>query len=143
MDTVTESRLAIAIAQEGGIGIIHKNLSIDEQAAQVRQVKMYDAGMVQNPITVTSTMTIEQVKQLGEQQGFRGFPVVEQGGHLVGIITSRDMRFVSDLNLEVKQVMTPKEKLIYVLEGASKDEIQALMQVHRLKKYWWSTMIFA
>lgn len=109
MDTVTEARLAIALAQEGGIGFIHKNMSIEQQAEQVRLVKIFEAGVVSNPITVTPDQTIADVKALTEKHGFAGFPVVTHSNELVGIITGRDVRFVTDLNLKVEEVMTPKD----------------------------------
>lgn len=96
MDTVTEARLAIAMAQEGGIGFIHKNMSIEQQAEQVRQVKIYEAGIVQQPVTVTPNTTLEQLKVLTEKNGFAGYPVVDEANELVGIITGRDVRFITD-----------------------------------------------
>ncbi|STO56660.1 IMP dehydrogenase [Grimontia hollisae] len=134
MDTVTEARLAIALAQEGGIGFIHKNMSIEQQAEQVRLVKIFEAGVVSNPITVTPEQTIADVKALTEKHGFAGFPVVTESNELVGIITGRDVRFVTDLSLKVAEVMTPKERLATVKEGASPEEVQKLMQKHRVEK---------
>ncbi|AMG29991.1 IMP dehydrogenase [Grimontia hollisae] len=134
MDTVTEARLAIALAQEGGIGFIHKNMSIEQQAEQVRLVKIFEAGVVSNPITVTPEQTIADVKALTEKHGFAGFPVVTESNELVGIITGRDVRFVTDLGLKVAEVMTPKERLATVKEGASPEEVQKLMQKHRVEK---------
>lgn len=134
MDTVTEARLAIALAQEGGIGFIHKNMSIEQQAEQVRLVKIFEAGVVSNPITVTPEQTIADVKALTEKHGFAGFPVVTENNELVGIITGRDVRFVTDLSLKVAEVMTPKERLATVKEGASPEEVQKLMQKHRVEK---------
>lgn len=134
MDTVTEARLAIALAQEGGIGFIHKNMTIEQQAEQVRLVKIFEAGVVSNPITVTPEKTIDDVKMLTERHGFAGFPVVTQSNELVGIITGRDVRFVTDLSLKVADVMTPKDRLATVKEGACLEEVQKLMQQHRIEK---------
>ncbi len=134
MDTVTEARLAIALAQEGGIGFIHKNMSIEQQAEQVRLVKIYEAGVVSNPVSILPSLTILEVKKLTEKHGFAGFPVVNENNELVGIITGRDVRFVTDLSKTVEQVMTPKERLATVLEGASMAEVQTLMQERRIEK---------
>ncbi|MEZ8141633.1 IMP dehydrogenase [Enterovibrio norvegicus FF-33] len=134
MDTVTEARLAIALAQEGGIGFIHKNMTIEQQAEQVRLVKIFEAGVVSNPVTVTPNQTIADVKMLTERNGFAGFPVVTESNELVGIITGRDVRFVIDLSLKVADVMTPKDRLATVKEGASPEEVQKLMQQFRVEK---------
>ncbi|MGO2508451.1 MAG: IMP dehydrogenase [Vibrio hibernica] len=134
MDTVTEARLAIALAQEGGIGFIHKNMSIEQQAEEVRLVKIYEAGVVSNPVTIRPTGTILDVKALTEKHGFAGFPVVTQSNELVGIITGRDVRFVTDLTKSVEQVMTPKDRLATVKEGASLSDVQKLMQERRIEK---------
>ncbi len=134
MDTVTEARLAIALAQEGGIGFIHKNMTIEQQAEQVRLVKIFEAGVVSNPITVTPENTILDVKKLTKRHGFAGFPVVTQTNELVGIITGRDVRFVTDLQLNVQDVMTPKDRLATVKEGASLQDVQKLMQKNRIEK---------
>ncbi|WP_105903376.1 IMP dehydrogenase [Vibrio gangliei] len=134
MDTVTEARLAIALAQEGGIGFIHKNMSIEQQAEEVRLVKIYEAGVVSNPVTVRPTDSIADVKALTQKHGFAGFPVVTESNELVGIITGRDVRFVTDLSKTVEQVMTPKERLASVKEGASMSEVQQCMQEHRVEK---------
>ncbi|OOE89814.1 IMP dehydrogenase [Salinivibrio sharmensis] len=134
MDTVTEARLAIALAQEGGLGFIHKNMTIEQQAEQVRLVKIYEAGMVTNPVTVTPEMTIADVKALTERNGFAGYPVVNAHKELVGIITGRDVRFVSDLSKRVEDVMTPKSRLATVQEGAEREQVQQLMQQHRVEK---------
>ncbi|SIN74256.1 IMP dehydrogenase [Salinivibrio sp. ES.052] len=134
MDTVTEARLAIALAQEGGLGFIHKNMTIEQQAEQVRLVKIYEAGMVSNPVTVTPGMTIADVKALTERNGFAGYPVVNSQKELVGIITGRDVRFVSDLSKRVEDVMTPKSRLATVREGAEREQVQQLMQQHRVEK---------
>jgi len=134
MDTVTEARLAIALAQEGGMGFIHKNMSIEEQARQVYLVKSFEAGVVSNPITVKPDFTIAQVLELTHKNGFAGYPVVDKNNDLLGIITGRDVRFVTDLNKKVADVMTPKERLAVVKEGASHAEVQILMQKHRVEK---------
>jgi IMP dehydrogenase len=133
MDTVTESRLAIAIAQEGGIGIIHKNLSSREQAREVARVKRFEAGVVRDPITIPPTMKVRDVITLSHQHGISGFPVVE-GKTVVGIITNRDLRFEEDLDAEVRVKMTPREKLVYVKEGADPAEAKRLMNKHRLER---------
>jgi len=133
MDTVTESRLAIAIAQEGGIGIIHKNLTAREQAREVAKVKRFEAGVVRDPITIPPTMKIRDVIALSQQHGISGFPVVE-GKNVVGIITNRDLRFEEELDAEVRQKMTPREKLVYVKEGADPVEAKRLMNKHRLER---------
>jgi IMP dehydrogenase len=133
MDTVTEARLAIAIAQEGGIGIVHKNLTPKQQAAEVARVKRYESGLLRDPITVTPTTTVRQVLELQRQHGFSGFPVLE-GKTVVGIVTNRDLRFESRLDAPVREVMTPRERLVAVREGASLDEGKALMHKHRLER---------
>lgn len=134
MDTVTDARLAIALAQEGGIGFIHKNMSIEQQAAEVRKVKKYESGVVSDPVTVRPDMTIAQVKELSHKNGFAGYPVVTEGNLLVGIITGRDVRFVIDLSQTVEQIMTQKDRLVTVREGAPREEVVALMQKHRIEK---------
>ena len=134
MDTVTEARLAIALAQEGGIGFIHKNMSIEQQAAEVRKVKKYESGVVSDPVTVRADMTIAQIKELSHKNGFAGYPVVTDGNQLVGIITGRDVRFVIDLSQTVEQIMTQKDRLVTVREGAPREEVVALMQKHRIEK---------
>ena len=134
MDTVTEGRLAIALAQEGGIGFIHKNMSIEQQANEVRMVKKFEAGVVSEPVTVKPYNTIEDVKRLTIENGFAGYPVVSDTNELVGIITGRDVRFVTDLSLKVEEVMTPKDKLASAKEGASREEVEAIMQQHRVEK---------
>jgi IMP dehydrogenase len=133
MDTVTEARLAIALAQEGGIGIIHKNMSPESQAAQVRDVKRFESGVVRDPITVTPDTSIQQVLTLTRARRISGVPVVD-GGRLVGIVTSRDLRFETRLDQPVKSIMTPKERLITVNEGASREEVIALLHKHRIEK---------
>ena len=133
MDTVTESRLAIAIAQEGGIGIIHKNVSSREQAREVARGKRFEAGVVRDPITIPPTMKVRDVITLSHQHGISGFPVVE-GKTVVGIITNRDLRFEEELDAEVRVKMTPREKLVYVKEGADPAEAKRLMNKHRLER---------
>ena len=133
MDTVTEARLAIAIAQEGGIGIVHKNLTPRQQAAEVARVKRYESGLLRDPITVTPEQTVRQVRALSEQHGVSGFPVLE-GSKVVGIVTNRDVRFETRLDAPVREIMTPRERLVTVLEGASLAEGKALMHEHRLER---------
>ena len=133
MDTVTEGRLAIAMASEGGIGIVHKNLSPAEQAREVAKVKRYESGVLRDPITIGPKVTVRQVMQLSREHGFSGFPVLE-GKTVVGIITNRDLRFEEDLDAPVKSKMTPRERLITVKEGASLEEAKRLMSKHRLER---------
>ncbi|MEZ5444546.1 MAG: IMP dehydrogenase [Gammaproteobacteria bacterium] len=133
MDTVTESRLAIALAQEGGIGIVHKNLSAEEQAREVRRVKKYESGIIQNPITVPPTMSIGEVLQLTHSRKISGVPVVD-GEDLVGIVTARDLRFETHYDQPVASIMTPKQKLVTVKEGASREEVIGLLHKHRIEK---------
>lgn len=133
MDTVTEANLAIALAQEGGIGFIHKNMSISDQAAHVRKVKKYESGIVSDPVTVTSDTTIREVRALAAEHGFHGFPVVDKG-RLVGIVTGRDTRFEESGKRQVSDVMTPEERLVTVTEKADSNEILALMHKHRIEK---------
>ncbi|MDB5768938.1 MAG: guaB [Collimonas fungivorans] len=133
MDTVTEARLAIAMAQEGGIGIIHKNLTAQEQAREVSKVKRFESGVVRDPITIPPNMRIREVIALSEQHGISGFPVVD-GNRLVGIITNRDLRFEEELEAEVSAKMTPREKLVYVKDGADLSEAKRLMNKHRLER---------
>ncbi len=133
MDTVTEGRLAIAIAQEGGLGVVHKNLSPARQAAEVARVKRHEAGVVVDPITVEPDMKVYDVIQLTQQHRISGLPVV-QGRTVVGIVTNRDLRFETRLDEPVSRIMTPRERLVTVHEGASLDEAQALMHRHRLER---------
>jgi IMP dehydrogenase len=133
MDTVTESRLAIALAQEGGIGIVHKNLSAEDQAREVRRVKKYESGIIQNPITVPPTMSIGEVLRLTHSRKISGVPVVD-GEHLVGIVTGRDLRFETHYDQPVSSIMTPKQKLVTVKEGASREEVIDLLHKHRIEK---------
>ncbi|MCH2058620.1 MAG: IMP dehydrogenase [Thalassotalea sp.] len=134
MDTVTEARLAITLAQEGGIGFIHKNMTIEEQARNVSQVKKYESGVVSHPVTVSADITIEQVIELAKEQGFSGFPVVDKENNLVGIITSRDLRFETNLSKKVADLMTGKDDLVTVTEGTEREEILHLMHEHRIEK---------
>jgi len=133
MDTVTESRLAIAMAQEGGIGIIHKNLTVEQQAEEVRRVKKYEAGVVNDPVTCSSDMTVGELRKLADRMGFSGFPVIDNG-ELVGIVTSRDMRFENHLDASVASIMTPKDRLVTVEEGVDKDKVRNLLRKHRIEK---------
>ncbi len=133
MDTVTEARLAIALAQEGGIGFIHKNMTIEAQASHVRTVKKYESGVVVHPITVGPNTTIRELKEITSQNRISGVPVVE-GESLTGIVTSRDVRFETHLDQPVSLVMTPKDRLVTVKEGAESEEVLALMHKHRIEK---------
>ena len=134
MDTVTEASLAIALAQEGGIGFIHKNMPIELQAEHVKRVKKHESGIVQDPITVLPTATINDVIKLAKDYGFAGFPVVTQHNDLVGIITARDVRFATDLTQPVTAVMTPKERLVTVQENESRDIVLQRMHERRVEK---------
>lgn len=133
MDTVTEARLAIALAQEGGIGIIHKNMTISAQAEEVRKVKKFESGMVKDPVTVTPDITVKELLDVMNSHHFSGVPVVD-GKHLIGIVTSRDIRFETNLSLPVAKVMTPKARLVTVKEGASREEVLSLLHRHRIEK---------
>jgi IMP dehydrogenase len=133
MDTVTEARLAIAIAQEGGIGIIHKSMTVEAQAREVSRVKKYESGVVLDPITVTPETTIRQVMDLTKARGISGVPVVV-GNQLVGIVTSRDLRFETRYDAPIGTVMTPKERLVTVRENAPRDQVLALFHKHRIEK---------
>jgi IMP dehydrogenase len=133
MDTVTEARLAIALAQEGGIGIIHKNMTPKDQARQVSQVKKFESGVIHDPFTVSPDATIRQVIDLTRSKNISGVPVVE-GEDLVGIVTHRDLRFETQHDAPVASVMTPKERLVTVREGADKDEVLGLFHKHRIEK---------
>ncbi|MBA6414791.1 IMP dehydrogenase, partial [Colwellia sp. 6M3] len=134
MDTVTEARLAITLAQEGGIGFIHKNMTIAEQAKNVSQVKKFESGIVSDPVTVNPSASILDTMRLADELGFSGFPVVDEKNKLVGIITGRDLRFETDLEKPVSALMTKKDKLVTVKEGASREEILCLMHEHRIEK---------
>ncbi len=133
MDTVTESSLAIALAQEGGIGILHKNLTPKAQAAEVAKVKRFESGVLKDPITIPPTMSVREVMALTRLHKFSGLPVVE-GERVVGIVTNRDLRFETNLDQPVKNIMTPQERLITVREGTSAEEAKALMHKHRLER---------
>ena len=133
MDTVTEARLAIAIAQDGGMGIIHKSMSVEEQAKQVRTVKKFESGVIKDPITVTPETTIRKVLELTHTHDISGVPVVD-GAELVGIVTSRDLRFETHYEEPVSSVMTPKDRLVTVEEGAGRDEVMHLLHKHRIEK---------
>ncbi|MCE1184226.1 IMP dehydrogenase [Zoogloea sp.] len=133
MDTVTEARLAIALAQEGGIGIVHKNLTPQQQAAEVAKVKRFESGILKDPITIPPTMTVREVLALTRSNRFSGLPVVENG-LVIGIVTNRDTRFETNLDQPVSAIMTPKSRLVTVKEGSSLDEARALMHKHRLER---------
>ena len=133
MDTVTEGRLAIALAQEGGMGIIHKNMTAEQQALQVRLVKKFESGVIKDPITVTPNTSIREVLELTRSLNISGVPVVE-GEQLVGIVTSRDLRFETRLDNPVSSIMTPKERLVTVKEGSGRDEAKTLLHEHRIEK---------
>ncbi len=133
MDTVTEARLAIAIAQEGGIGIVHKNLTPQEQAAHVAKVKRYESGVLRDPVVISPETTVRQVMALSDELGVSGFPVVD-GGKVVGIVTGRDLRFETRYDLPVKEIMTPQERLITVPEGTTPFEAKALLNKHKLER---------
>ncbi|MEK9807979.1 MAG: IMP dehydrogenase, partial [Halieaceae bacterium] len=133
MDTVTESRLAIALAQEGGIGIIHKNMTVAEQTEQVRRVKKFESGVVKDPITIQENESIQTLYELTRANGISGVPVL-RGSDLVGIVTRRDVRFETDMTQPVSAIMTPKDRLVTVSEGAPSDEVQRLLHQHRIEK---------
>jgi IMP dehydrogenase len=133
MDTVTEARLAIAIAQEGGIGIVHKNLTPAEQATQVAKVKRYESGVLRDPVVITPEHTVLQVMQLSDELGISGFPVIDQG-RVVGIVTGRDLRFETRYDVPVRDIMTPRERLITVREGASHEDAKLLLNKHKLER---------
>ena len=134
MDTVTEARLAITLAQEGGIGIVHKNMTPDAQAHEVLRVKKYESGIITDPITVTPDKTIRDVIELTRRKNISGVPVVDGADDLVGIVTHRDLRFETQLDAPVSSVMTPKDRLVTVREGASKEEVLLLLHKHRIEK---------
>jgi len=133
MDTVTEARLAIAMALEGGIGIVHKNMSVERQAREVLTVKKYESGIIRNPVTVAPGISVGEVMQITRAHDISGVPVTE-GGKLVGIVTGRDLRFETRLDEPVASVMTPHERLVTVREGASRDEVLKLLHKHRIEK---------
>jgi len=133
MDTVTESKMAITLAGEGGIGIIHKNMSIDEQAKQVRFVKKYESGVISDPVTASPSMTIGEINKITEKYNISGVPIVDNN-ILVGIVTNRDLRFVDNLNLKVSEIMTPQKRLITVREDYTKDEVISALRKNRIEK---------
>lgn len=133
MDTVTEARLAIAMAQEGGLGIIHKNMTIEQQASEVRKVKKYESGVVKDPVTINAGATVHDLLELYRQYDISGVPVMDNG-NLVGIVTSRDVRFEEDLTKKVADIMTPRERLVTVPEGTSQEDARKLLQKHRIEK---------
>ena len=134
MDTVTETKLAISLAQEGGIGFIHKNMTIERQADRVRKVKKFESGIVSEPVTVSPDLTLATLAEMVKKNGFAGYPVVDAENNLIGIITGRDTRFVKDLSKTVSQLMTKKEDLVTVKEGASRETILELMHQNRVEK---------
>ncbi|MEZ7828077.1 MAG: IMP dehydrogenase [Brachymonas denitrificans] len=133
MDTVTEARLAIAMAQEGGIGIIHKNMTAQDQAAHVSKVKRHESGILRDPVVITPTTTVLEVKRLSEELGVSGFPVLD-GGKVVGIVTNRDIRFETRLDVQVKDIMTPRERLVTAPEGISLEDAKAKLHEHKLER---------
>jgi IMP dehydrogenase len=134
MDTVTEGRLAIALAQEGGIGIIHKNLTAKAQAMEVAKVKRFESGILKDPITVSPLMTVRDVLEITRQYRISGLPVIDKAGKVVGIVTNRDLRFETNLDQPVKAIMTPRKRLVTVKEGASVEDAQELIRKHRLER---------
>ena len=134
MDTVTEANLAIALAQAGGIGFIHKNMSATQQAQEVARVKRHEAGVVNDPVTVTPDMTVGQVLRLSRERRISGLPVVGENRKVLGMVTSRDLRFETRMDIPVSQIMTPAERLVTVKEGAALDEAQKLMHQHRVER---------
>ena len=133
MDTVTEARLAIALAQLGGLGIIHKNMSPESQAKEVAKVKKFESGIVKNPVTVSPYTTVESLNALSKELGYSGFPVLENG-ELVGLVTRRDKRFVKDMDLTIRDVMTEKDKLVTVKENTDRATVQSLLHKHKIEK---------
>lgn len=133
MDTVTEADMAISLASEGGIGIIHKNMSVDEQARQVRIVKKYESGVISDPVTATSNMTVSEINEITKKYRISGVPVVDKN-KLVGIVTNRDLRFVDNFNQKITKIMTPKNKLITVSENYTKDEVISALKENRIEK---------
>ncbi|WP_024867945.1 IMP dehydrogenase [Pseudoxanthomonas suwonensis] len=134
MDTVTEARLAVAMAQLGGIGILHKNLTVEQQAAEVAKVKKFESGVIRDPITVRPDTTIREVLALTHARNISGVPVVDEAGQLAGIVTRRDMRFETELDDPVRHIMTKKDKLVTVKEGAQDEEVLKLLHKHRIEK---------
>jgi IMP dehydrogenase len=133
MDTVTESRLAIAIAQEGGIGIVHKNMTAQQQAAKVAKVKRYESGVLRDPVVITPQHTVRQVISLSEQLGVSGFPVID-GGKVVGLVTGRDLRFETRFDLPVSHIMTPRERLVTVPDGTTLTQAKVLLNQHKIER---------
>jgi len=133
MDTVTESRLAIAIAQEGGIGVVHKNMTAQQQAAQVSRVKRYESGVLRDPVVITPQHTVRQVMDLSEQLGVSGFPVID-GGRVAGIVTGRDLRFETRYDLPVSHIMTPRDKLVTVPDGTTLAQAKVLLNQHKIER---------
>ncbi len=134
MDTVTEARLAIALAQEGGIGIVHKNLSPKAQAAEVAKVKRFESGILKDPITIPPTLTVRDVLEITRQHKISGLPVLDRSGKVVGIVTNRDLRFETNLDQPIKAIMTPRKRLVTVKEGASVEDAKTLLRKHRLER---------
>lgn len=134
MDTVSEASTSICLAQEGGLSVIHKNLTIEQQAAEVRKVKRYEAGVVQDPLTVSESMTLSEVRRLSQDNGFSGFPVLNEAGKVCGIITNRDMRFESDQKRLVRDMMTPHDRLVSVSPGTPVEACKELFREHRVEK---------
>ncbi len=134
MDTVTEARLAITLAQEGGIGIVHKNMNAQAQAAEVAKVKRFESGVVKDPITISPDMAVREVMELSRRLKFSGLPVVDNSGKVVGIVTNRDLRFETNLDQPIAKIMTPRERLVTVKEGASLEEATALLHKYRLER---------
>jgi IMP dehydrogenase len=134
MDTVTEAHLAITLAQEGGVGIIHKNMTAKSQAAEVAKVKRFESGVVKDPITISPDMAVREVMELSRRLKFSGLPVVDQGGKVVGIVTNRDLRFETNLDQPISNIMTPRDRLVTVKEGASLEEATALLHKYRLER---------
>ncbi|GIR42960.1 MAG: inosine-5'-monophosphate dehydrogenase [Ectothiorhodospiraceae bacterium] len=133
MDTVTESQMAISLASEGGVGIIHKNLSVEDQAKQVRFVKKYESGVINDPITASAESTVQEINNITEKYGISGVPIVDKD-KLIGIVTNRDLRFVENINTKVTSIMTPKEKLVTVNENYSKKQVIQLLRTNRIEK---------
>ena len=133
MDTVTEAEMAISLASEGGMGVIHKNMSIDEQSRQIRRVKKFESGVINDPITADPSMTVGEIYKITKKYGISGVPVVNNG-KLVGIVTNRDLRFVDNLNLKISTIMTVKEKLITVSEDYTKSEVISALKENRIEK---------
>ena len=134
MDTVTEAKLAIALAQEGGVGFIHKNMTADQQAAEVAKVKRHESGVVSEPITIGPEMLVGDVIALAREHRISGLPVVAEDGTVLGMVTNRDLRFETRMSVPVREVMTPRERLVTVHEGASLEEAKNLMHRHRLER---------